>query len=113
MLARERMLLRALPEEPFPYWEEALVRVDQKGLVCVRQNRYSVPVASPACVCARASQPEITILHEGTEVARDERLRGRFWFAHASSTTSRRAPQARGAGGVARPAPGARTRVLA
>ncbi len=45
----------------------------------VRQNRYSVPVRLAGLrVRASVSAREITILHEGTEVARHERLRGRF-----------------------------------
>lgn len=78
-LCRERTLLRSLPATSFPSAEENLVRVDQKGLVCVRQNRYSVPVRLAGLrVRASVSAREITILHEGTEVARHERLRGRF-----------------------------------
>jgi transposase len=43
-LACERPLLRMLPA-PFDATETTTVRVDAKALVCVRQNRYSVPVA--------------------------------------------------------------------
>ena len=42
---RERPLLVALPAEPFDSAEAAAPRVDQKSLVTIRQNRYSVPVA--------------------------------------------------------------------
>ena len=78
-LARERKLLRSLPETSFPSAEESLVRVGQKGLVTVRQNHYSVPVRLAGLrVRASVSAREITISHEGTEVARHERLRGRF-----------------------------------
>jgi transposase len=78
-LARERALLRALPEEPFPSAEETLVRVDQKGLVCVRQNRYSVPVRLAGLrVRVSVGAREIRVFHDGSCVARHERLRGRF-----------------------------------
>jgi len=81
-LVRERTLLRALGKEPFPSAEESLVRVDQKGLVCVRQNRYSVPIGLAGLrVRASVGAREIRILHEGTEVARHERQRGRFCVA--------------------------------
>ena len=43
--ATERPLLLALPPEPFDACETAAPRVDQKSLVTIRQNRYSVPVA--------------------------------------------------------------------
>ena len=66
--ARERPLLRALPAEPFDAAEAAAPRVDQKSLVTVRQNRYSVPVASGR---AEGRAPaigarEITISHGGS-----------------------------------------------
>jgi len=81
-LARERPLLRALPEEPFPSAEETLVRVDQKGLVCVRQNRYSVPIAlAGRRVQASVGAREVRVLHDGACVARHERLRGRLGIA--------------------------------
>ena len=67
-LARERKLLRSLPETSFPSAEESLVRVGQKGLVTVRQNHYSVPVRLAGLrVRASVSAREITIFHEGTE----------------------------------------------
>lgn len=78
-LARERPLLRALPAEPFPSAEESLVRVDQKGLVCVRQNRYSVPVRLAGLrVRASVGARELRVLHDGACVARHERRRGRL-----------------------------------
>jgi hypothetical protein len=43
-LARERPLLRALPEERAQTAEHTRPRVDAKAMVTVRQNRYSVPV---------------------------------------------------------------------
>ena len=75
----ERPLLRALPAESFDATETAAPRVDAKALVTVRQNRYSVPVALAGLkVSARIGAREITITHSGREVARHERLHGRF-----------------------------------
>jgi transposase len=77
--ATERPLLGALPAEPFDSAETAMPRVDAKSLVTVRQNRYSVPVALAGLkVHARIGAREITISHGGREVARHERLHGRF-----------------------------------
>jgi hypothetical protein len=77
--AIERPLLRALPAEPFDAAEAATPRVDQKALVTIRQNRYSVPVALAGLkVSARVGAREITINHGGAVVARHERLHGRF-----------------------------------
>ncbi|MHB1571692.1 MAG: IS21 family transposase [Solirubrobacteraceae bacterium] len=78
-LARERLLLRALPAEPFDTSEPSSVRVDQKALVTVRQNRYSVPVAlAGRRVLARVGAREIWVVHDGREVARHERLSERY-----------------------------------
>jgi transposase len=80
--AQERPLLRPLPAEPFDASETATPRVDAKSLVTVRQNRYSVPVALAGLrVSARVGAREITISHAGREVARHERLHGRFGTA--------------------------------
>jgi hypothetical protein len=77
--ALERPLLLALPPEPFDACEAAAPRVDQKSLVTIRQNRYSVPVALAGLkVSARIGAREITISHGGGEVARHEGLHGRF-----------------------------------
>jgi transposase len=77
--AAERPLLGALPDEPFDSAEAAAPRVDQKSLVTIRQNRYSVPVALAGLkVSARIGAREITISHGGQVVARHERLHGRF-----------------------------------
>ena len=77
--AVERPLLRALPAEPFDATETAAPRIDAKALVTVRQNRYSVPVALAGLrVSARIGAREITISHAGQEVARHERLHGKF-----------------------------------
>jgi transposase len=82
-LGVERPLLRALPDAgSFDSTELASVRVDSKALVCVRQNRYSVPVALAGLrVCAAVGATEIRISHHGQEVARHERLHGRFGTA--------------------------------
>jgi transposase len=78
-LSRERPLLRPLPTEPFDTAEPSQVRVDSKALVCVRQNRYSVPVAlAGRRVLARVGAREITIVADGQVVARHERLAERF-----------------------------------
>jgi transposase len=75
----ERPLLRPLPAEPFDTSETAAPRVDAKSLVTVRQNRYSVPVALAGLkVSARIGAREITISHAGHEVARHQRLHGKF-----------------------------------
>jgi hypothetical protein len=77
--AAERPLLGVLPPEPFDSAEAAAPRVDQKSLVTIRQNRYSVPVALAGLkVSARVGAQEITINHGGREVARHERLHGKF-----------------------------------
>lgn len=75
----ERPLLLGLPADPFDACETAAPRVDAKSLVTVRQNRYSVPVALAGLkVSARIGAREITINHGGIEVARHERLHGKF-----------------------------------
>ncbi|MDL2335931.1 MAG: IS21 family transposase [Chloroflexota bacterium] len=78
--AVERPLLRALPTAgAFDSTEIASVRVDSKALVTVRQNRYSVPVALAGLrVSAAVGASEIRINHGGRQVARHERLHGRF-----------------------------------
>jgi hypothetical protein len=77
--AVERPLLHELPAEPFDACETAAPRVDSKALVTIRQNRYSVPVALAGLkVSARIGAREVTINHAGREVARHERLHGKF-----------------------------------
>ena len=77
--AVERPLLLALPAQAFDACETAVPRVDAKSLVTVRQNRYSVPVRLAGLkVSARLGAREITINHGGREVARHERLHGKF-----------------------------------
>jgi len=78
-LRAETRALRALPLEDFGTAEEAAPRVDQKALVTLRQNRYSVPVSLVGRrVQARVGAREIVLSHEGREVARHPRLYGRF-----------------------------------
>ena len=75
----ERPLLLALPADPYDACETAAPRVDAKSLVTIRQNRYSVPVALAGLkVSARIGAREITINHGGREVARHERLHGKY-----------------------------------
>jgi transposase len=77
--AQERPLLLALPPQPFDACETAAPRVDQKSLVTIRQNRYSVPVALAGLrVGARVGARQITINHGGQVVAVHERLHGKF-----------------------------------
>jgi transposase len=77
-LAGERPLLRALPA-PFDATETTIVRVDAKALVTVRQNRYSVPVALAGLkVSVAIGATEIRVAHREREVARHERLHGKF-----------------------------------
>ena len=78
-LRRERPLLRVLPDEPAQTAEEATPRVDSKALITVRQNRYSVPVAvAGRQVRAVIGAREIVVYAAGREVARHDRLTGRF-----------------------------------
>ncbi len=77
--ALERPLLLELPAEPFDACETAAPRVDAKSLVTIRQNRYSVPVCLAGLkVSARVGARMITINHGGREVARHERLHGKY-----------------------------------
>jgi transposase len=77
-LALERPLLRVV-SDPFDAAETSVVRVDAKSLVTVRQNRYSVPVALAGLkVTARIGASEIRIWHRDREVARHERLHGKY-----------------------------------
>jgi transposase len=76
--ARERGLLRPLPER-YDTRETSLVRVDQKGLVCVRQHRYSVPIGLVGRrVEALVGAASVTLRYEGRVVAGHERSYQRF-----------------------------------
>jgi hypothetical protein len=77
LLSREVEVLRPLPADAFPTWEESTHRVNQKSMVTVRRNHYSVPVRLAGLrVLVRVGAREITVLDEGREVARHPRLRG-------------------------------------
>jgi hypothetical protein len=53
--------------------------VDSKSLATVRQNQYSLPVRLAGLrVAARIGAREIVFHHDGREVARHERLHGKF-----------------------------------
>jgi hypothetical protein len=81
-LMAESASLRALPVEAFDAREQTTPRVDSKALVTVRQNRYSVPVALVGRkVLAKIGAREVEIFHEHREIARHERLQGRFGVA--------------------------------
>ncbi|MEA2233450.1 MAG: hypothetical protein QOD83_3266 [Solirubrobacteraceae bacterium] len=76
-LAVERERLRALPAERFETWEQTTHRVNAKSMVVVRRNHYSVPVALVGLtVRARVGASEVTVMHDGRDVARHPRLRG-------------------------------------
>ena len=77
-LAAERPLLRVLPT-PFDATETTTVRVDAKALLTVRQNKYSVPVALAGLrVSVAIGATEIRVHHRDREVARHERLHGKY-----------------------------------
>lgn len=77
-LAVERPMLRMI-EGPFDSSEITSVRVDAKALVTVRQNRYSVPASLAGLrVTVTIGASEIRISHRDKEVARHERLHGKF-----------------------------------
>jgi hypothetical protein len=70
--------LNNLPREPHCTSEEASPRVDSKALATVRTNRYSVPASLAGLrVRAQIGAREITFWHDGTQVARHERLAGK------------------------------------
>jgi hypothetical protein len=78
-LGREVELLRSLPADAFDTAEHATPRVDSKALATVRQNQYSLPVRLAGLkVAARIGAREIMFCHDGREVARHERLHGKF-----------------------------------
>ncbi|MGH2863365.1 MAG: Mu transposase domain-containing protein [Solirubrobacteraceae bacterium] len=76
-LSREIDVLRPLPGSPFPTWEQSSHRVNQKSMITVRRNHYSVPVALVGSkVAARVGAREIEVLSAGKLVATHPRLRG-------------------------------------
>ncbi len=76
--AREREALRPLPPKPFPTAEVSTTGVDSKGRVCLRTNRYSVPIRlSGLRVEYRLEAMAVELVHGGHVVAAHERLQGR------------------------------------
>jgi hypothetical protein len=76
-LSREIDVLRRLPASPFPTWEQSTHRVNQKSMIVVRRNHYSVPVRLVGTkVAARVGAREIEVLADGEPVATHPRLRG-------------------------------------
>ncbi len=76
-LSREIDVLRALPAAPFPTWEQSTHRVNQKSMIVVRRNHYSVPVRLVGTkVAARVGAREIEVVADGRTVAAHPRLRG-------------------------------------
>lgn len=73
--AAEQPLLAPLPEEPFETGRLSTPRVDRYSQICVRMNRYSVPVrliGRTVRVMLHAS--ELVVYYGREEVARHERL---------------------------------------
>ncbi|WP_254407395.1 DUF5395 domain-containing protein [Streptomyces sp. GMY02] len=73
--AAEQPLLVPLPEEPFETGRLSTPRVDRYSQICVRMNRYSVPVrliGRTVRVMLHAS--ELVVYDGREEVARHERL---------------------------------------
>jgi transposase len=76
-LSQEIDRLRPLPASPFPTWEHSTHRVNQKSMITVRRNHYSVPVRLVGMkVAARVGAREIEVLADGKTVATHPRLRG-------------------------------------
>ena len=74
----EAAALRPLPTEHFDSSEGTTVRVDSKGRVSVRTNRYSVPISlAGRKVEARVQANRVDIFHGGRRVAGHPRLHGR------------------------------------
>ena len=76
--AVEEGKLKSLPAEPFPAAEVSTGRVDAKGRVSVRTNRYSVPIGLKGCrVEVRLHAYQVELIHGGAVVANHERLQGK------------------------------------
>jgi transposase len=76
-LSREIEMLRPLPACAFATWEQSTHRVNQKAMITVRRNHYSVPVRLVGTkVAARVGAREIEVLADGKLVASHPRLRG-------------------------------------
>jgi hypothetical protein len=75
---REVPQLRPQPLEPFPTAEVGVAEVDCKGRVCLRTNRYSVPIRLKGLkVEYRLNATKVEIFHSGKVVAHHERLQGK------------------------------------
>ena len=102
-LGQEIDLLRPLPADAFDAAEHATPRVDSKSLATVRQNQYSLPVGSPGCGSRPGSaRGRSSFVHDGREVARHERLHGRFGTRRSWITTLSCSTEAGSARPVAR-----------
>jgi len=76
-LSREIDMLRPLPASSFATWEQSTHRVNQKAMITVRRNHYSVPVRLVGMkVAVRVGAREIEVLADGRTVATHPRLRG-------------------------------------
>jgi len=76
-LSQEIEMLRPLPVSPFATWEQSTHRVNQKAMITVRRNHYSVPVRLVGMkVAVRVGAREIEVLADGRTVATHPRLRG-------------------------------------
>jgi transposase len=76
-LSQEIDRLGPLPATPFPTWVQSTHRVNQKSMITVRRNHYSVPVRLVGTkVAARVGAREIEVLADGKLVATHPRLRG-------------------------------------
>jgi transposase len=75
----ERSLMSALPTEAFDPREASRVRVNQKSLITVRQNHYSVPASLIGLMVeVRIGASQIEVFHNGQAVAGHERRTGRY-----------------------------------
>lgn len=73
--ATEALVLSALPAEAFSTSRHLSARVDQKGRICVRQCRYSVPASLAGRTVAVELGAEVVVVRVGArEVARHRRL---------------------------------------
>jgi hypothetical protein len=76
-LSEEIEMLRPLPASAFATWEQSTHRVNQKSMITVRRNHYSVPVRLVCTkVAARVGAREIDVICDGQLVASHPRLRG-------------------------------------
>jgi hypothetical protein len=75
----EATTLRPLPEKPFSIYELAELAVDSHSRICIKTNRYSVPVSLLGRkVTAQWNSDKITVFHQGKEVAVHPRNYGTY-----------------------------------